>query len=94
MQGQDHPHVDRGIPHPATGDEGLYSTLVRTAARALETQIIANAMFDWLDELTLGGSVLKPSAIVSRGKGMGLNEAPRSAIGHWTRIENRKIDNF
>jgi [NiFe] hydrogenase large subunit len=72
----------------------LYSTLGRTAARALETQVIGNAMLGWLGELTLGGKVLQSSTMVLAGQGVGYNEAPRGALGHWIRIENGKIGNY
>jgi len=74
--------------------EALYSTLGRTAARALETKVIADAMFDWLKELTLGGNTFKSSTMPSYAEGMGLNEAPRGALGHWIRVEGRKIGNY
>ena len=72
----------------------MYSVVGRTAARALETQIIAHAMESWLDELIIGGSAYRPTATPISGTGMGLNEAPRGALGHWINIENQKISNY
>jgi len=72
----------------------LNSTLGRTAARALETQIIAEAMFEWIDALETGEGAYAPSNIPMFGEGMGLNEAPRGALGHWINIENAKIANY
>ena len=72
----------------------MYSVVGRTAARALETQIIAHAMESWLDELTIGGSAYQPTATPTSGTGMGLNEAPRGALGHWINIQNGKIGNY
>jgi Ni,Fe-hydrogenase I large subunit len=75
-------------------ESALFSVLGRTAARALETQIIADAMGGWLDELTIGRSAYQPTATPTSGTGMGLNEAPRGAIGHWIDIQNQKIGNY
>ena len=75
-------------------ESDLFSVLGRTAARALETQIIADAMGAWLDELTIGGSAYQPTGTPTSGTGMGLNEAPRGAIGHWIDIQNQKIGNY
>ena len=74
----------------------MFSVLGRVAARALETQIIAHAMDDWLDELTrgIGRSAYQPTPTPVSGTGMGLNEAPRGAIGHWINIQNQKIANY
>ena len=72
----------------------LNSTLGRTVARALETQIIADAMSDWVDDLVAGAGAYAPSNIPKFGEGMGLNEAPRGALGHWINIENAKIANY
>jgi [NiFe] hydrogenase large subunit len=72
----------------------MYSVVGRTAARALETQIIAHAMEGWLDELTIGGSAYQSTATPTNGTGMGLNEAPRGALGHWINIQNGKIGNY
>ena len=72
----------------------LHSTLGRTAARALETQIIAKAMHGWLDDLVTGGSTYQSSTLPMQGFGVGLNEAPRGALGHWIEIQNQQIGNY
>ena len=84
--------VDANLP----GTSAMFSVLGRVAARALETQIIAHAMGDWLDELTrgVGQSAYLPTPTPVSGTGMGLNEAPRGAIGHWIDIQNRQIANY
>ena len=76
--------------------DAMYSVVGRTAARALETQIIAHAMENWLDELTrgVGQSAYLPTPTPVTGTGMGLNEAPRGAIGHWIDIQGQKIANY
>ena len=72
----------------------LHSTLGRTAARALETQIIAKAMYGWLNEINTGGSIYQSSTMPMQGSGVGLNEAPRGALGHWIEIQNQQIGNY
>jgi len=74
----------------------LHSTLGRTAARALETKVIADAMNSWLNDLDPDGEVLTEAAIPSSGqiKGYGLTEAPRGALGHWIDIQDGKINNY
>ena len=76
--------------------DAMYSVVGRTASRALETQIIAHAMENWLDELTrgVGQSAYLPTPTPVTGTGMGLNEAPRGAIGHWIDIQGQKIANY
>jgi len=60
----------------------------------LETQVIADAMVRWVDDLRTGDMAYAPSNIPMVGQGMGLNEAPRGALGHWINIENAKIANY
>jgi [NiFe] hydrogenase large subunit len=72
----------------------LFSTLGRTAARCLETKIIADAMGGWLNQLSAGGSTMSSWSMPSRASGMGLNEAPRGALGHWINIDNQVIANY
>jgi len=78
----------------------MYSTLGRTAARAIETKVIADAMGSW------AGQVQASSQSTSRmpnrtsftmagsGSGVGLNEAPRGALGHWVNFSNQAITNY
>ena len=77
----------------------LYSTLGRTAARGLETIIIAQEMEDWLDDLegNIGSGNFTtriPWNMVSSANGVGFNEAPRGALGHWIHIQGGKIANY
>lgn len=84
--------------------EALYSTLGRTAARTLETKIIADAMQGWYDQLIAnikGGDVRtfnetrwEPSSWPRQARGVGYMEAPRGGLAHWIVIENEKIANY
>ena len=81
----------------------LYSTLGRTAARAIETVVIADAMSNWYQALetnirtdikTFNESLWNPSTWPRYAEGVGFTEAPRGALAHWIIIENGKIANY
>ncbi|MEJ2620600.1 MAG: nickel-dependent hydrogenase large subunit [Candidatus Thiodiazotropha sp.] len=82
----------------------LFSTLGRTAARTLETKILADAMQGWYDQLvanikagdtkTFNETLWDPSTWPSECRGVGFMEAPRGALGHWIVIKDGKIDNY
>jgi Ni,Fe-hydrogenase I large subunit len=80
----------------------LFSTIGRTAARLIETLIIADAMAGWLDELqrnVAAGDLdtwtsFNFDEVSKNAEGYGLTEAPRGSLGHWVRIKDGKIDNY
>ncbi|MES9862971.1 MAG: nickel-dependent hydrogenase large subunit [Candidatus Thiodiazotropha sp. LLP2] len=82
----------------------LFSTLGRTAARTLETKILADAMQGWYDQLianikagdtrTFNETLWDPATWPSECRGVGFMEAPRGALGHWIVIEDGKIANY
>lgn len=76
----------------------LFSTLGRTAARCVETVAIGNAMESWVTELVgnlkSGNTKTYQSWSMSDGIGVGLNDVPRGALGHWINIENKRIKNY
>ena len=84
--------------------EGLFSTLGRTAARTLESKIVADSMQTWYDNLianikagdtrTFNEALWHPSSWPSEAQGAGYMEAPRGALGHWIVIEDGKIANY
>jgi hydrogenase large subunit len=84
--------------------QALYSTLGRTAARTLETKIIADAMQGWYDQLvanvkrgdlrTFNEKLWDPSTWPRESRGAGFMEAPRGALGHWIVIRDGKIANY
>jgi len=84
--------------------QALYSTLGRTAARTLETKVIADAMSGWYNQLmanikagdlrTFNETLWEPSTWPKETKGVGYMEAPRGALGHWIVIKEGKIDNY
>jgi [NiFe] hydrogenase large subunit len=86
--------VDNFLENTKLTPADLFSTLGRTAARCLETKIIADAMDGWLNQLNTGGSTMRSWTMPSKASGMGLNEAPRGALGHWININNQVVANY
>lgn len=84
--------------------KALFSTLGRIAARALETQLLANHVVEWIEELQQSmmsgdlrihnGDKWDPSTWPATARGYGLFEAPRGSLGHWVEIENHVIKNY
>ncbi len=99
----------RELAHKALGQLGLpleamFSTMGRTAARTLETKIIADNMKVWYGNLmgnigkgdvrTFNEKLWEPSTWPKRCQGVGFTEAPRGALAHWVVIEDGKIANY
>jgi Ni,Fe-hydrogenase I large subunit len=86
------------------GAPALFSTLGRTAARGIETVLIARQLPRWYDDLvarikggdvrTFEGARWEPSSWPSEARGYGYLDAPRGALGHWVRINDGKISNY
>ena len=74
--------------------EDLVSTLGRHAARAIECKIVADKCAEWVEQLTPGQPVFRDFTIPETGRGMGLTEAPRGALGHWLEIRDYKISHY
>jgi len=70
------------------------SVIDRLAARVLEAKKIADAMDGWLSQLVVGSAAYQYAMTPTSASGIGLTEAPRGALGHWTRIANRRIDRY
>lgn len=84
--------------------DALFSTLGRTAARTLETKVVADNMQTWYDNLvgnikagntrTFNEVLWEPSSWPNRAQGVGYTEAPRGGLAHWIVIEDGKIANY
>ena len=84
--------------------DALFSTLGRTAARTLETKIIADNMQSWFDSLvanikagdtkTFNEKQWDPSSWPTEARGVGIMEAPRGGLAHYIVIKDGKIDNY
>ncbi len=82
----------------------LFSTLGRTAARALEADWAGDKMRYFMDKLmanikagdenTANVDNWDPATWPQEVKGVGFSEAPRGALGHWIRIKDTRIDNY
>lgn len=82
----------------------LFSTLGRTAARALEADWAGDQMRYFMDKLianikagdtaTANTDNWDPATWPKAAKGVGFTEAPRGALGHWIQIRDTKIDNY
>jgi len=82
----------------------VFSTLGRTAARAIETKVFADSMRTFYGDLiaaikagdtrTFDDSKWEPTTWPARAQGFGFMEAPRGALGHWIVIANGKIENY
>jgi hydrogenase large subunit len=82
----------------------LFSTLGRTAARTLETKIIASTMQTWFNNLvanikagdtkTFNETLWEPSSWPRHAQGVGYMEAPRGGLAHWIVIDDGKISNY
>ncbi len=96
--------VDYTLKYLDVPVDALYSTMGRTAARTLETKIIADKMQTWFDHLianikagdtkTFNETLWKPSSWPSKAQGVGYMEAPRGALAHWIVIKDQKIANY
>lgn len=84
--------------------DALFSTLGRTAARTLESKILADAMQGWYDQLianikagdvrTFNDQYWDPSTWPKHMQGVGLMEAPRGGLSHWIVVDDGKISNY
>jgi ferredoxin hydrogenase large subunit/hydrogenase large subunit len=72
----------------------LNSVLGRHAARALECTIIADQCAQWLDQIAPGQPTFADFSVPESGRGYGLTEAARGALGHWLEISQSKIRNY
>jgi hydrogenase large subunit len=88
-----------GVPVTA-----LFSTLGRTAARGLESRLVARWSKEFFDQLlanikngdTRTANIEKwdPETWPALAKGVGMTEAPRGALAHWIVIRDKKIENY
>lgn len=84
--------------------EALYSTLGRTAARGLETKLVADWALSFHDKLMenlkngdtrmVNHDFWKTASWPSEARGVGLSEAPRGALAHFIVIENKQVKNY
>jgi hydrogenase large subunit len=96
--------VDMALAKLGVPVSALFSTLGRTAARGLETQLSVGWLMDEYDRLvgnvkagdtaTANPDLWEPGSWPREAMGHGLTEAPRGALGHWIHIVDKKIENY
>ena len=84
--------------------ESLFSTMGRTAARALEAKLLSDTMPQWYESLmrninagdvrTFNEKLWEPSSWPKHAEGVGFLEAPRGALAHWIILDEGKITNY
>ncbi|HSK14455.1 MAG TPA: nickel-dependent hydrogenase large subunit, partial [Phnomibacter sp.] len=82
----------------------LFSTLGRTAARGLESVLVAQWALEFYDQLIdnikkgdtrmANTDRFNPKTWPKNAKGVGYSEAPRGALSHYIQIEDGKIANY
>ncbi len=93
------PIVDMVLKNLGVPATALFSTLGRTAARGIETIAIGDKVEEWTLELVErikrgDTKTYTPHEIPDSGMGVGLNDVPRGALGHWIKVKNQKIDKY
>lgn len=95
--------IDSVLQQLSLPAEALFSTLGRTAARALETKLSADWALEFYDKLVANLNTdtrmanmekWKEESWPKQAKGVGLTEAPRGALAHFAVIENSRIKNY
>lgn len=96
--------VDSALSKLGAPITALFSTLGRTAARGLESQLVSNWALEFYDQLIAnikGGDTrmantekFDPKTWEAKVQGVGHTEAPRGALAHWIVIEDQKIKNY
>ena len=96
--------VNGALSHLDVPVDALFSTLGRTAARGIETQLVANWTMEFYDTLlqnikngdTRMANTDKrdPESWNAESKGVGFSEAPRGSLAHWIRIKDGKTANY
>lgn len=96
--------VDKALKDLNVPVTALFSTLGRTAARGLESVLVAQWGLDFFDKLISNikngdtrmaeMSKFEPSTWPKTAMGVGHSEAPRGALAHWINIEDQKIANY
>jgi len=96
--------VNGALTHLDVPVDALFSTLGRTAARGIESQLVAGWTMECYNQLLTniknGDSRMAnmelwdPSKWPAESKGVGFTEAPRGGLAHWIRIKDGKTENY
>ena len=96
--------VNGALAHLNVPVDALFSTLGRTAARGIETQLAANWTLEFYntllnnirngDERMASSELWEPKSWPLEAQGVGFMEAPRGSLAHWITIKEGKTDNY
>lgn len=96
--------VDKALKDLNIPVTALFSTLGRTAARGLESVLVAQWGMEFFDKLIANikngdtrmadTTMFDPKTWPKQAVGVGHAEAPRGALAHWINIEEGKIANY
>lgn len=96
--------VDKALKDLNVPVTALFSTLGRTAARGLESVLVAGWGMEFFNKLIANikngdtrmadTSKFVPATWPKHAIGVGHSEAPRGALAHWINIEDQKIANY
>ena len=96
--------VNGALSHLNVPVGALVATRGRTAARGIETQLVANWTMEFYDQLLSniknGDTRMAnmeswdPSTWPAEAKGVGFTEAPRGGLAHWIKIKDGKTENY
>ncbi len=96
--------VNEALGQLGVGPEALFSTLGRTAARGVETLLLARRLEKWYADLVArirGGDVTtfnperwEPDSWPATAQGYGYLDAARGALGHWVEIRDGQISRY
>ncbi len=96
--------VNGALSHLNVPVDALFSTLGRTAARGIETQLVANWTMEFYNQLLTNikngdtrmanMELWDPSKWPAEVKGVGFTEAPRGSLADWIKIKDGKIENY
>jgi len=96
--------VNAGLAYLNVPVDALFSTLGRTAARGIESQLVADWTLEFYNQLLAniknGDTRManmeswEPKTWPAEAKGVGFSEAPRGALAHWIKIKDGKTENY
>jgi hydrogenase large subunit len=86
--------VDSALSALGAEPGALSSVMGRHLARALHAKVVADAMVEWAGSLEPGEPCSVAWTIPDTGAGCGMTDAPRGALAHWLKVEDKKIANY
>jgi hydrogenase large subunit len=96
--------VNGALSHLDVPVDALFSTLGRTAARGIESKLVAGWTLEFYNQLLTNikngdkrmatMDLWEPSKWPIECKGVGFTEAPRGGLAHWIRIKDGKTENY